>query len=101
MVYDAGGRIFRLKWLFGWVLGIGYWDGVIVVMVLWMYGFGCRCGSRALVCVLCVCMGVNTVLVWWLVGCCLFIVCVSCLRVASVFHVYVWVCSFIVVICVW
>ena len=44
-------------------LGIRYWDGVIVVVVLWVSGFGCCCGSMDLVCVLCVCMGVNIVLV--------------------------------------
>ena len=46
------------------VLGIRYWDGVVMVLVLCMPGFGCRCGSMALVCVLCGCLGVSTVLVW-------------------------------------
>ena len=58
-------------WLSGW--SIGYWNGVVMVLVLQMYRFGCRCGSMTLVYVLCICMGVNTALVWQLVGCCMFV----------------------------
>ena len=43
VVYDSVGRISRLKWLYGW--GIGYWDGVIVVVELWVFGFVCRCSG--------------------------------------------------------
>ena len=53
-----------LDWGGCMVRGIGYWNGAVVVVVLWMSGFVLRCGSMALVCVLYVCMGVSTALVW-------------------------------------
>ena len=46
------------------VLGIRYWNGVVVVVVLCLSGCVCRCDGIALVCVLCDCLGVSTVLVW-------------------------------------
>ena len=36
-----GGRISDLGWLYGWCTG--YWIGVVRVLVLWVYGFVCRC----------------------------------------------------------
>ena len=30
----------RLRWMLSW--GIRYWDGVVVVMVLWVFRFVCR-----------------------------------------------------------
>ena len=49
VVYGVGVGISGLKWLSS--IGIGYWSGVVVVVELWVIGFGCRCGSMALVCV--------------------------------------------------
>ena len=45
----------------------------------------CRCSGVALVCVLCVCLGVSTVLIWWLVGCCL-VVYGLCMCLMSMFR---------------
>ena len=62
VVYVVGVGISGLKWLSS--IGLGYWSGVVMVVVLRVIGFGCRCGSMSLVCVLCDCLGENTVLVW-------------------------------------